>query len=442
MYEPFAGVYGTKMIPNNQTDTDTRFRKLIEAVKFVYASTFFREARSYLTVSARADVKEKMAVIVQEVVGRRHRDRFYPDVSGVARSYNFYPVGRATPERGVVDLALGLGKTIVDGGSVWTYSPAYPRSGPPVTVKEQLQNGQTKFWAVNMGKPPAYDPVKETEYLVQAGLAEAEVDETLPYVASTFDPRNDRVVPGVGNPGPRLLNFSWLLDYGGVPFNKIVKALLAASQEAVGNPVEIEFALTMDNPHRLGFLQVRPMVVSTEEVQIDEAEFESENVLLASDRTLGNDISEDLTDIIYVRPATFDKAHSREIAAEISQLNQKAAENKRRYVLMGFGRWGSSDPWLGIPVDWGSISSVRVLVEATLPEMNVELSQGSHFFHNMTSLQIPYFCVSFDGRYTIDWAWLESQEIVAETKYVRYVTVKSPLIVKVDGRSRQGVILR
>jgi len=226
MYEPFAGVYGTKMIPNNQGETATRYKKLVEAIKYVYASTFFKEARAYLSITKNSEVKEKMAVIIQEIVGCRHQDRYYPHISGVARSFNFYPVGRAQPEEGVVDLALGLGKTIVDGGKIWTYSPATPKVGPPFTTSDLLRNSQTKFWAVNMGKPPAYDPIKETEYMLQADLNDAESDDTLGLVASTFQPENDRIVPGVGARGPRILNFAGLLQLSELPFNDLVTRLL------------------------------------------------------------------------------------------------------------------------------------------------------------------------------------------------------------------------
>ena len=267
---PFAGVYATKMIPNNQLDPDTRFRKLVEAIKFVYASTYFREARDYIRMVGCDPAEEKMAVIIQEVVGRRHGDRFYPDVSGVGRSYNFYSSPPAQPEDGVVNLALGLGKTIVDGGITWTYSPAYPRKPAPFdSVDEMFRGTQTQFWAVNMGKPPAYDPVSEVEYMVLAGLKDAEADETLRFTASTFDPTRNRVIPGIGSRGGRILDFAPLLVLEQLPLNSMICALLAGAESALGAKVEIEFAATMeqspDGPAslRVGFLQVRPMAVSS-----------------------------------------------------------------------------------------------------------------------------------------------------------------------------------
>lgn len=443
LYEPFAGVYGTKMIPNNQPDVDTRYRKLIEAIKFVYATSFFREARGYLRMIGRTRDEEKMAVIIQEVVGERHGDRFYPNFAGVGRSYNFYPVGKASPEEGVVDLALGLGKTIVDGGIAWSYSPAHPRVSPPFTIKDLLRHTQTEFWAVNMGRPPAYDPVRETEYLVKGNLADAEQDDVLGMIASTYDPANDRMVMGTGRSGQRVVDFAPVLKLGDVPFNGLVRQILDSCQERLDAAVEIEFAVCLNRDvKRFGFLQVRPMLVSNEEVEITEENLSGPDVLLASRNTLGNGTIDDLTDIIYVKPDSFDKAKTSLIAQEIEQLNRIAAENGWSYILIGFGRWGSSDPWLGIPVDWGNITGARVIVEATLPNMNVELSQGSHFFHNITSLQIPYFTVSFESNLKIAWACLKNYTVVSETEYVRYVRANRPLKVRLDGRSRRGLITK
>lgn len=444
MYEPFAGVYGTKMIPNNQADTDTRYIKLVEAIKFVYASVFFKNARGYFQRIGKSVAEEKMAVIVQEIVGLRHDDRFYPNIAGVARSFNFYPVGRAKPEDGVVDLALGLGKTIVDGGRVWNYSPAFPNIAPPFTTADLMRNTQTDFWAVNMGKAPAYDPVKETEYLVEAGLSEAEKDDTLGLTASTYQPANDRFVMGIGTPGPKILNFAPLLQLSDLPVNKLIRQLLEICDKAVSAAVEIEFAMTSAprGESRFGFLQVRPMVVSTEPVEIEALEMDGPDTVVVSERTLGNGVLENLTDVMYVKPEPFSKEHTAKIAAEIESLNRGVAADGPGYILMGFGRWGSSDPWLGIPVDWGAISGARVIVEATLPDMDVEMSQGSHFFHNITSLQIPHFSVPHTAPRQIDWAWLDQQETIEETEFVRLVRLQAPLTVKVDGRCGRGVILR
>ena len=444
---PFAGVYATKMIPNNQFDADTRFRRLVEAIKFVYASTFFREARDYIRTTGRPTTEEKMAVIIQEVVGQRHDDRFYPNLSGVGRSYNFYSVPPALPEDGVVNLALGLGKTIVDGGVTWTYSPAYPKKPPPFgTVNELLRGTQTEFWAVNMGKPPAYDPVSEVEYLTRASMKDAETDDVLRFVASTYDPARDRVVPGVGTRGARVLDFAPLLVLEYFPLNSLVRELLRAAEKALDAKVEIEFAVTMEQLRgeaaklRLGFLQVRPMVVSEDVVEVTAEDLSDSAVIVASDMVMGNGIEQGIQDVVFVRPEVFSPMQTPAIAQQLESVNRTLMSEHRPYVLIGFGRWGSSHPSLGIPVDWSQISGARTVVEATLPDMNVELSQGSHFFHNLSSFRASYFMVQHDGPFPINWEWLNRQPVVHETEFVRHVRPSVPLFIRVDGRSTRGVV--
>ena len=443
---PFAGVYATKMIPNNQFDADTRFRRLVEAIKFVYASTYFREARDYRATGHASE--EKMAVILQEVVGQRRGDRFYPDISGVARSWNYYAFEPARPEDGVVTLALGLGKTIVDGGIAWIFSPAYPKKPPPfASVPELLKNTQTEFWAVNMGKPPAYDPASETEYMVRGNLADAEADGALEFLASTYDSERDRIVPGTGSRGPRVLNFSPLLSYEIVPLNDLVKALLHGSEKAVEAKVEIEFAITFESPRggrprvRVGFLQVRSMMVSDQAVDITAADLMDPRAIVTSDMVMGNGVADDIHDIVFVRPEQFSPSDTPIIADQLASVNRELEQQHRPYFLIGFGRWGSSHPSLGIPVDWSQISGARAIVEATLPEMNVELSQGSHFFHNLSSFRASYFMVRHGGRFGINWDWLSQQPVVHETELIRHVRPGVGLSIRVDGRTARGIIL-
>lgn len=449
MYEPFAGIYGTKMTPNNQHDVDTRFRKLVEAIKFVYASTFFKSAKEYMAATKHKVEDEKMAVLIQEVVGNRHSDRFYPEISGVARSFNFYPMGRAKPENGVVNLALGLGKTIVDGGVVWSYAPEFPKINPPfASVSDMLKQTQTEFWSVNMGKPPAYDPVKETEYMIKGNLIDAEKDGVLKYVASTLDNRSGRVTIGIGVDGPRIMTFAPLLILDEYPFNELIKKLLKICEETYKAPVEIEFAISFsaskneEKKCRFGFLQVRPMVVSTEEITIDPEELTSAEVFVATKNGLGNGIVNDLQDIVFVKPEIFESKHTQKIALEIEAVNRKMLNQKIPYLLVGFGRWGSSDPWLGIPVNWGQISGVKAIIEATLENMNVDLSQGSHFFHNLTSFNVGYFSVPFSSDYKIDWKWLNNQSVIEETQYIKHVRLQANMQVKIDGRSGRGIIYK
>jgi hypothetical protein len=442
LHRPFAGVYETKMIPNNQPDADTRFRRLTEAVKLVYASTFFRAARGYRRATGLADKDERMAVIIQEVVGRRHGDRFYPDVSGVGRSHNFYPTGSARPEEGVVSLALGLGKTIVDGGRCWSYSAAHPGAPPPYgSVSELLEGSQTTFWAVNMGRPPEYDPVAETEYLVQGSLTDAEEDDTLRHVASTYDAGSDRLSPGTGAHGSRVVTFAPLLVLRQVPLNDVLKALIAACERALDCPVEIEFAVNLAGARpELGFLQVRPLVVSHERVEISESDLEAPGRLLVSRRAMGNGRIDSIRDVVYVKPNSFEARHTPAIRGEIEEVNLRLLEEERPYLLIGFGRWGSSDPWLGIPVSWAQVSGARVIVEATLPGMDVEPSQGSHFFHNISSLGVGYLTVPHRAPPPIDWAWLDDRPALTETDHVRHIRLGQPLLVEIDGRTGRGAV--
>lgn len=447
MDHPFAGVYETKMIPNNQHDQDQRFRRLVEAIKFVWASTFFRTAKDYIRVTSRLPEEEKMAVLIQEVVGRRHADLFYPDLAGVARSYNFYPTGHARPKEGVVSLALGLGKTIVDGGRSWTYSPAYPRAAPPYNnIRDLMQQTQLDFWAVNMGKPAEYDPLRETEYLVKADLEVAEADDVLGMLASAYDAGSDRLVSSLATPGPRILTFAPILVSERVPLNRAIIAVLSCCERATGAEVEVEFALTFPEEGsarvRLGFLQVRPMAISNDEVDIPAEMMSGPDVLAAGETALGNGTISTIRDIVYLRPAAFDAAQTRTMATEVEAMNRELVAEGRPYLLVGFGRWGTSDPWLGVPVLWSQISGARAIIESSLPNIEADPSQGSHFFHNVTGFRVLYFTVKHTGRYRVDWDWLDRQPAAAETPFVRHLRLEAPLIAKVDGRTGRGIIVR
>jgi len=441
-HEPFAGIYATKMIPNHQHDSGTRFQKLTEAIKFIYASTFFNNAKSFRKATNHDHSDEKMAVIIQDVVGSRHSLRFYPELSGVTRSYNFYPVGRAQQEDGVVNLALGLGKTIVDGGVSWTYSPAYPKIGPPFgSVEELLKGSQKEYWAINMGTPLVYDPIQETEYLIQENLATAEKDGSLRYLCSTYDLQSNRLTIGMGNPGPRALTFAPLLTLKEIPLNGLIKSLLAACEEELKNPVEIEFAMTF-NPHSLGLLQVSSMVVASDIVKVTDDDLIDEKALVASENVLGNGLIDDVQDVVYVIPHKFELENTRQIADELEIINDSLIDRGKSYLLIVFGRLGSSDPWLGIPANWGQISGARVIVETFQEGFKVEMSQGSHFFHNMTSLGVSYISISRTGKFELDWDWLSHQKEIQKTKYIRHVKLPSPLYIKIDGRSGRGAVLK
>lgn len=445
LFRPFAGVYQTKMTPNHQFDPDERFRKLTEAIKLVWASTFFAAPKRYIQTTGRSLEDEKMAVLVQEVVGRRRGTRYYPTVSGVARSYNFYPATNTSHEEGVVNLALGLGKIIVDGGITWFYPPHRPATPPPFgSIDDQIDNSQSYFWAVNVGEAPPFNPVTEMEYLLRCTVADAEADGVLAPIVSTFDPDTERVYPGIAGRGPRIVNFAPLLGAEMLGFTAALPRLLSVCEKRLGGAVEIEFAMTVPaapgETAQLGLVQVRPMLLADDRTTVTIDQLIRSDVVLASSRVIGNATDEGMFDIVYVRPGGFLAADTPAIAEEVAQINAKLVAEDRPYVLIGFGRWGSSDPWAGIPVTWDQIAGARVIVEATLPNMNFEMSQGSHFFHNLISFRVCYLMISHNDKPGINWAWLENQRAEAETAHVRHVRLARHLLVMVDGRSRRGVI--
>jgi hypothetical protein len=440
--EPYAGIYHTKMIPNNEYDPDFRFRQLLEAIKFVYASTYFKAAKSYRKTIGHKDNDEKMAVIIQEIIGKRYRNRFYPEVAGVARSYNYYPMRPAKPEDGVVNLALGLGKTVVDGGLSWAYSPAFPKAEPPfMATPDMLVDTQTEFWVVNMGEPPKYDPITEGEYIYQENITAAEEDSSLKYVASTYNALSGRLSIGTGFRGPRVLTFAPILLLNQVPFNDLIKSLLDVCAQSLGTPVEIEFAMTFD-PHRFGFLQVRAMAIPTDIIHVSEEDMQGEKVLISSHSVLGNGLVENIKDIVFVKPENFELKNTKSIVPELELFNDRLLKDDLPYMLIVFGRLGTADPWLGIPVQWGQVCGAKVIVEATLANVRVELSQGAHYFHNMINLGIKYFSLPFNEQNKIDWKWIRNQEIVDETEFIRHVRLKDPLKISVDGRNSRGMICK
>ena len=442
LQSPFAGVYSTKMIPNSEFDPDIRFEHLVSAIKFVFASTYFHTAKDYCKATGLDIRNEKMAVIIQEVVGKRHPDRFYPELSGVARSYNYYPMKPARPEDGVANLALGLGKTIVDGSYSWTYSTALPQVDPPFNSMDTLfQETQTRYWVINMGEPSQYDPFAETEYMKLENLVSAERDDSLQYLVSTYSPHSGRLSIGTGFPGPRALTFAPLLVLKQIPINDLIIQLLKICEKVVGFPVEIEFAVTFD-PHRFAFLQVRPMVVPGRDTHLEIDELAGENIFAASESVLGNGSLDTIQDIVYVRPDNFDLHFSKAIVAELDQFNDRLTTSRQPYLLVVFGRLGTVDPWLGLPATWGQICGAKVIIEATRENARIELSQGSHYFHNVINLGIKYFTLPFQSPYQLDWGWLEQQDTVTETKFIRHVRLPSPLLVKVDGQNSRGVIYK
>ncbi len=446
LQKPFAGIYATKMIPNNQPDAETRFSKLTEAIKFVYASTFFKNAKSYNRATGSRIGEEKMAVIIQEVVGLSHNKRFYPDISGVIRTYNPYPFGNAEPESGIVNLALGLGKTIVDGGVTWSFSPEYPAIPPPYNSSaDLLKQTQTRFWAVNMTKPKFLDPLKETEYLINLGLDDAEYDNVLPLLVSTYDPGSDTIYIGTGRNGPRIINFGPLLQLNDIPFIDMIKYIADSCKSLANSDVEIEFAVTIDKQLgkkvRFSLLQMRKTADPAGSLNIGEIYADAESSIISSEKVLGNGIRNDIHDIIFIRPDSFDFSHSTVVCQEIDALNNQLTSKNRPYILIGFGRWGSSDPWLGIPVNWGQISGAAVIVECDHPERPIDFSQGSHFFHNVSNLNIFYFSIKPGISGHIDWGWLMRQKPSYESPLVKHINLDKPVQAVSSITQKKGVVV-
>lgn len=451
---PCAGVYCTKLIPNNHPDPGIRLGRLIEAVKFVYASSFFYKARCYLKSTPYTLKDEKMAVIIQELLGAAHHDRFYPHISGVARSYNFYPFGHAKPGDGVVSLALGLGKIITGGEAVWTYSPNYPEVNAPFdSVNEMLKQTKMDFWGVCI-KPIEYESTAalgsieeiETQYLVQLTLRNAEQDNTLGFISSAYDFSKDRIKLGIDFRDSRMIGSKPTFRVDLLPVNQLIKSLLKGCEETFNAKVEIEFAITVDpgnkKPARFGLLQVKSLGISDEIVDLNQLESTREKVLAASNNAMGNGSINFLEDIIYVEPETFHFRHTETIAREIEEFNKQMKETNHPYLLIGYGRWGTSNPGVGIPVEWKSICCARTIIEAHLPNVTVDFSRGANVFHNISTLGVFYFCMKRQEKFPIDWEWLKQQELIKETQYVKHVRLKSPLTVKVDGRKRSGVIYK
>jgi hypothetical protein len=448
---PCAGIYSTKIVPNSHSQLDIRLSRLVEAVKFVYASAFFYKARCYLKGTSYGLKDEKMAVIIQELLGMTHNDRFYPHISGVARSYNVYPFGHAKPEDGVVSLALGLGKTITDGEAVWTYSPQYPEVNAPFnSINEMLRQTKLDFWGVQIKQSAETTPMKyeelETQYLVQLNLKDTAQDNTLGFISSAYDFSKDRIKLGIEFRNSRIIGTVPTFRVDLLPVNQLIKSLLKCCEEIFKSKIEIEFAITFDpsqkEPAQLGLLQVKSLDISKEIIDINKMEASRERILAASDIALGNGAINFLEDVIYIKPETFHLRHTETIAKEIEEFNRQMKTTNHPYLLMGFGRWGTTNPGVGIPVEWKNICCARTIIESHLPNVAVDFSRGANVFHNISTLGVFYFCMKKDEKYPIDWEWLKQQELVRETNYVRHVRLKSPLTVKVDGRKRQGVIYK
>ncbi|MBN1771556.1 MAG: histidine kinase [Deltaproteobacteria bacterium] len=446
LYQPFAGVYETLMVPNNDPSLEERLAQLAAAIRDVYASTFFRAAKDYVRATNYRLEEEKMAVIVQRVLGNPHEGRFYPHFSGVARSHNSYPVAPQCAEDGVVAVAAGLGQAVVDGSPVLDFCPRYPRQVLQLSdPRAYLKQSQREFYAVDLSPRPADDPAARG--LLRLPLETAERDGMLSELVSTWDHQNEALYDGTSRPGVRLVSLAPLLKHDSFPLAEILRLLMEMGRWGMNSPVEIEFAVNLapagGGPRQFGVLQVRPLVLSHEAAELRLEGVADADLVCRSPRALGNGRIDGVRDVVFVDLEAFDRSRTAMAAAEVSERNARLQADGVPYLLLGLGRWGSRDPWLGIPVGWGQIAGARAIVEAGLPDLVVEPSQGSHFFQNLTSFQVGYFTVNAErGEGFVDWAWLRAQPTVARGVYVRHVRFDEPLVVKLDGRTQTGVIFK
>ena len=445
-FQPFAGVYATYMLPNSHPDLGVRLDQLCDAIKLVYASVFQSSARAYLEASGSRVEEEKMAVVLQEVVGRGHEQYFYPDFAGVAHSTDFYPPRGTDPEDGVVCAALGLGRVVVDGGNVLRFNPQRPRRLQQFgTIDDWLKGSQRTFLAVDVSQADAYPQASETYNVASLELEDAERQGTLAAIGSTYVPENHAIVDGIGRAGPRVVSFAHVLKGDLFPLAQVLGFLLELGRNCMSAPVEIEWAATMSErpgqPHRFGFLQIRPLALSSNGVTVDAGDLEGDGILVSTEIALGNGRYDELRDVIYVPPARFDRGQTVAIAAEVADANTMLKRQQRPYLLVGPGRWGSSDRWLGIPVRWDQISGAQVIVETDLPDFKVTPSEGTHFFQNLTSFQVGYLTVNHGRERTVcRWDELDAMPAEWEGDYVRHLRLEAPLDVRIDGRSRRGVV--
>lgn len=445
---PFAGIYKTYLLPNNHPDPEVRFKQLKDAIKLVYASVFSLSPKQYAQNADLRIEEEKMAILIQQLVGEQHEDVFYPTISGVAQSYNFYPISYMKPEQGVVSLALGFGRKVVGGEQVYRFSPVYPKLPPPyASATELLRGSQHDFYALDLNPTCSQLTTDDGCTYRALDLKRAEADGVLTQIASTYSAVDDLISDTIMIKGQRVLTFAQILKYNYIPLADIINDLLLLNKHSFGSDVEIEFAVNIprDRNKKAEFymLQVRPLVVGKESEEVKADGHDIAELVCESRHTIGNGIYHDIHDIIYVDRSSFDITKTKMIAAEIDELNKLLLKENRKCIIIGFGRMGTSDHSLGIPVTWSQMSQAKVVVEADLDSLAVEPSLGSHFHHNLTSLRMGYLHIGTDtdkGEY-MDWDWLDKAVEFTRTSHVKLIRSERPVQVKIDGRSRIGVIL-
>lgn len=448
-FQPFAGVYETYMIPNSNKDIEVRLDELLISIKSVYSSTYHKKAKDYMKATSYRLEEEKMAVVVQRLVGAQRDQRFYPDFAGVAKSYNFYPVPPQKSTDGIALVALGLGKTVVEGGNTVRFCPRYPKHLMQFfSTKETLKNAQQEFYALDLNGKLEHHPESIEDPLVKRyDLLDSEKDGTLYTVGSTYSPENEGVYDGISREGIRVVTFAPILKHKIFPLPEILDLLLDLGSWGMGTPVEIEFAVNLTVPKgerkEFAMLQMRPMVLSREVEELMIGDVKESDLICQSSQVLGNGAMNGIYDIVVVDINKFERGKSKDVAQEVSKLNTKLLNERKPYLLLGVGRWGSLDPWLGIPVTWDQISGASVIVEAGFKDFQVTPSQGSHFFQNLTSFRVGYFTVnSIDHLGFIDWDWLNNQTAIEEFNYTKHIRFDKPISVRINGHENRGVILK
>lgn len=448
MYQPFAGIYATYMIPTIKSDLPKNLKFLTDAIKCVYASVFFKSSKAYMAATSNVIDEEKMGIILQEVCGSQYGNKFYPTLSGVARSLNFYPIKPEKSTDGTVSLGFGLGKYVVDGGATLRFSPKHPKNILQLSSpSEALKSTQKTFYSLDLSEDSFHPTLDDSANLLKQKITEAATDNTLRFVSSTYDFENNVIQDSFDHPGKKVVTFSNILQYNTFPLAQILDAMLEISQKEMGSPVEIEFAANLNVPqgkHQLfNFLQIRPIVVNDQRINFSLSEIPREKSIIVSYAALGNGSIDNLYDLVYIKPEKFKASETKRIAGDIEKLNQRFAGEKSNYILVGPGRWGSTDPWLGIPIKWPQISEARIIVESGLHNYRIDPSQGTHFFQNLTTFRVGYFTVNpytNDGFYDVE--FLNSQEIYYENEFIRHIRFREPLRTFIDGRRNTGVILK
>ena len=445
LLQPFSGVYATYLIPNNHPDIEVRYQQLETAIKLVYASIFSDSALAYFEAVDYKIEEERMAVIIQELVGHNYNDKYYPTISGVAQSYNYYPISYMKPEDGFSVAAVGLGMYVVGGENSYRFCPEYPTINPTM-VTEQVRDSQKGFYALDLTNSTP-DLIKDGEAasIKRFRIKEAVHDGTLEHCASTYDTENDRLIPGVNSNGPLVVDFANILKYNYLPLADTLRILLKLFKEAMGSPVEIEYALDLEPAENklptFYLLQIKPLIRIDEQIEIDLAQVDNDKIFMYAEQGMGNGKIEDIRDVIYVDPEKFDKMKTKQMAQEISEFNREMETLGKQYILIGPGRWGSRDPYTGIPVYWANISKARIIIEIGLPDFHLDASLGSHFFHNVTSMNVGYFSVPHNSKNsTLKMEALKKQKVVKETEFIKHVEFDKPLTILMNGREQKALI--